>query len=135
MKRKTLVTKMKKKVFAFIALVALCLISCQYQDESSLASTRDATAPTGFTAKQVGNTIELTWNSEISAGYYEITNISTGRFDNTYSTSYFDEDPKEGLNDYKLRAICVVNAYGGTDWSEYVYASCYFEKNGSGSGD
>ncbi len=45
------------------------------------------------------------------------------------STSFTDQSPKEGLNNYELRACG--STYG---WSESVYVSCSFEKNSSGGG-
>ncbi len=111
---------MKKTLLAFITLVALCLISC---GEKRTAS------PTGFEAKQVNNTIELTWNRVYEADEYCIENISTGLREQITSTSFVDKNPKEGQNDYELRACG--NTYG---WSEAVYVSCSFEKTGSDDG-
>lgn len=111
---------MKKTLFAFLALVALCLIGCEEKRTE---------APTGFTAKQVGNTIELTWNRVYDAEDYHIENNSTGMSEFTSSTSFIDKNPKEGLNNYELRACG--SAYG---WSNSVYVSCNFEKNESGGG-
>lgn len=111
---------MKKTLLAFITLVALCLISCEEKQTAS---------PTGFKAKQVGNTIELTWNRVYEADEYCIENISTGMSEYISSTSFIDQHPKEGLNNYELRACG--STYG---WSESVYVSCSFEKNSSGGG-
>ncbi len=112
---------MKKTLLVFITLVALCLISCEE---------KRTTAPTGFKAKQVGNAIELSWNPVYEADEYHIENNSTGMSEHTSSTSFIDENPIEGMNNYELRACG--SAYG---WSNSVYVSCNFEKSGSGGGD
>ena len=112
---------MKKTLLAFITLVALCLIGCKEKRTAS---------PTGFEAKQVNNTIELTWNRVYEADEYCIENISTGMSEYISSTSFIDQYPKEGLNNYELRACG--STYG---WSESVYVSCTFEKKGSGGGE
>ena len=110
---------MKKTLLAFTTLVALCLISCEEKRTAS---------PTGFEARQVNNTIELTWNRVYEADEYCIENNSTGLHEIITSTSFIDENPKEGLNNYELRACG--STYG---WSESVYVSCSFESGGGSS--
>ncbi len=110
---------MKKTLLAFIAFVALCLISCEEKRTA---------APTGFEARQVGNAIELSWNRVYEADEYCIENTSTGMSEYTSSTSFIDKNPIEGANNYELRACG--SAYG---WSASVYVSCNF--NSAAGGD
>ncbi len=105
---------MKKSLLTFITLVALCLISCEEKRTD---------APTGFEAKQVNNSIELKWNAVYDAKEYHLENLSTGLSEFITSTSFVDKNPKEGQNNYELRACG--STYG---WSESVYASCQFKR-------
>ena len=113
--------KIMKKIWigtiAVFAVLLVLMVACK----------KVPSFPTGAMAYVSGSTIKLTWNSVNDANSYWITDGNGFFLAETYSTSYTDNSPREGYNDYRVYAQ---NEYGRS--SSYSSASCYYSGNGGG---
>ena len=80
--------------------------------------------PTGVTASQSGTSIVVSWNSVSNATSYKVyrSSSSYGTYyqvgSSTSSTQLSDNDPFNGDNYYKVKAV---NSAGESDYSDYAY--------------